>query len=68
LLKTSQKSLAILNRKTTLTGTTVGASLTELLLVLLILLVLGSLLIPPMVDAFHAVKDLLAMASQAVVR
>lgn len=45
-----------------------GASLTELLLVLLILLVLGGLMIPPVVDAFHTVKDLLVMASRVVVR
>jgi len=45
-----------------------GASLAELLLVLLILLVLGGLMIPPVVEAFHTVRDLLAMASQVVVR
>lgn len=45
-----------------------GASLTELLVVLLILLVLGGLMIPPVVEAFHTVKDLLTLASQVVVR
>jgi hypothetical protein len=45
-----------------------GVSLTEALIVLALLLVLGGLAAPTLLDALHTAKDLLAMASQVVVR
>jgi hypothetical protein len=45
-----------------------GVSLTEALVVLALLLVLGGLAAPTLLDALHTVRDLLAMASQVVFR
>src|SRR5579859_6006483 len=45
-----------------------GVSLTEALIVLAVLLVLGGLAAPTLLDALHTVRDLLAMASQVVFR
>ncbi len=45
-----------------------GVSLTEALVVLAVLLVLGGLAVPTLLDALHTVKDLLALVNQVVVR
>lgn len=45
-----------------------GLSLTETLVVIAILLVIGAIVTPTLLDALESVRDLLAMAGRVVVR